>query len=509
MNTSHSLTERTPLVVYWSRRDFRLEDNRALRAASEESASRKSPLLPLFIIEDYMATNEPEAVFGEPQQQFLTEALPRFAAQFPYFIIARGKGAGSLKRLASHYALSVHVNEDIYPDFFAQIQKLRDAGISVKVYADMLTASKQTRSGNGTPYSVFTPFKKAVLKDFVSVTPAPKADLDDAIYPEHDVRAELELLLCAIPHATQGALATAFSGAGMIRVSSATIAIHELLPRNKQLERESPWYTDEQGALAHFDTFLRSGMDAYAARRNSLADDVRGESTSRMSLALAWGLVSARMLVSRIQAHYNESFDVVGLGQAFAGPESYISELVWREFYKYLLYLQPELLDVEFQEKFRNRIQWIPEAEALRHFHAWTRGETGYPLVDAAMHQLATQGWMHNRARMVVASVLSKNLGVDWRWGQEYFRATLYDLDEASNNGGWQWAASVGADPKPIRIFNPELQAKTHDAERAYQEHWLPDTYRSSPLDVIVPHAQARQEALERYGLSHTTPRDF
>jgi deoxyribodipyrimidine photo-lyase len=118
------------------------------------------------------------------------------------------------------------------------------------------------------------------------------------------------------------------------------------------------------------------------------------------------------------------------------------------------------------------------------------------------MNELATTGYMHNRARMIVSSVLTKNLGVNWLWGQEYFRAMLIDLDEASNNGGWQWGASVGADPKPIRIFNPYLQAENYDKDNKYQNKWLSKEYLSNPPLPIIEHKDARREALKRYGLS-------
>jgi deoxyribodipyrimidine photo-lyase len=123
------------------------------------------------------------------------------------------------------------------------------------------------------------------------------------------------------------------------------------------------------------------------------------------------------------------------------------------------------------------------------------------------MHQIAKTGWMHNRSRMIVASVLTKNLGVDWRWGQDYFRSVLLDLDEASNNGGWQWAASVGADPKPIRIFNPYLQQENYDKNKEYIGFWLPNDYDIKA--PIVDHKQAREEALKRYGLGGIKPRDY
>ena len=160
-------------------------------------------------------------------------------------------------------------------------------------------------------------------------------------------------------------------------------------------------------------------------------------------------------------------------------------------------------MTTEFQARFRGTIDWVEDNEAVRRFIAWIKGETGYGVVDAAMRQLAETGWMHNRSRMIVASILTKNLGVDWRWGQEYFRAALIDLDEASNNGGWQWGASVGTDPKPIRIFNPELQAKNYDTSGAYQKRWLTsDEFSlSAPSVPIVEHKAAREEALKRYGL--------
>lgn len=154
----------------------------------------------------------------------------------------------------------------------------------------------------------------------------------------------------------------------------------------------------------------------------------------------------------------------------------------------------------------QNEIKWLDDKYATKYFLAWIRGETGYPIVDAAMRQLAATGWMHNRSRMIVASVLTKNLGVDWRWGQEYFRATLIDLDEASNNGGWQWASSTGSDPKPIRIFNPYLQAENYDQKNLYQKKWLPQNYKPRP---IIEHKLAREQALIRYGQGGGIARDY
>jgi deoxyribodipyrimidine photo-lyase len=227
-----------------------------------------------------------------------------------------------------------------------------------------------------------------------------------------------------------------------------------------------------------------------------------------MSVALAWGFVSARTLTHEIQKYFDDSFTISPAEDTHnEGALCYISELIWREFYAYLLFHNPELLNTEFQKKFRGTIKWVPNTVAIQRFTAWIQGETGYPIVDAAMHQLKKTGWMHNRARMIVASVLTKNFGVDWRWGQEYFRYILVDIDEASNNGGWQWGASVGADPKPIRIFNAELQAETHDAKGIYRDTWL--GFMRPEIKPIIEHKIAREEALKRYGLDHVKPRDF
>jgi deoxyribodipyrimidine photolyase len=200
---------------------------------------------------------------------------------------------------------------------------------------------------------------------------------------------------------------------------------------------------------------------------------------------------------------YGDQLDeVLNLLDSLGYKVSYYSFLHTQRFGRWKRVLSRyRLMEREFQERFRGTIRWVEGSEAYTRFTAWMRGKTGYPIVDAAMLQLARAGYMHNRARMIVASVLTKNLGVDWRWGQEYFRAMLLDLDEASNNGGWQWGASVGADPKPIRIFNPYLQAENYDPDATYQKQWLAARYGEGRAPLI-PHPDARADALRRYGLS-------
>jgi deoxyribodipyrimidine photo-lyase len=277
---------------------------------------------------------------------------------------------------------------------------------------------------------------------------------------------------------------------------------------------------NEKEALARFEYFLESDeLDNYNNNRDSLeldaeTDDRDGHAysgkTSKMSVALAWGLVSSRTLLSMMQKYFGESFDNPFSNRVSQGALTYISELIWREFYRYQMFHRPELFNTEYQKRFLGTIVWEKDKIALERFIAWIKGETGYGVVDAAMKQIAETGWMHNRSRMIVASILTKNLGVNWRWGQEYFRAVLIDLDEASNNGGWQWGASVGTDPKPIRIFNPELQAKNYDESRAYQTKWLGgESFLHAPRIPIVEHKVAREEALRRYSLDKVKPRDY
>ncbi|MBU3669032.1 MAG: deoxyribodipyrimidine photo-lyase [Candidatus Taylorbacteria bacterium] len=489
---------KSPLVIYWSRRDFRLRDNEALLEAITYSKTKNIPFLPLFILEEYMTQGEE---FGYSSQYMIAEAIPSFAKQFTRFAVVHYKGAGYFDLLSKKYNLYIFVNDDVYPDFNTQIKKLERNNIQVHVYKDRVTVKKDTETGSGNLYSVFTPFKNAVWNEFVRSAPLPKADASSCT---HISKNEFE----SLPHSISPTdIKKLCDKEPMVHIGKHTLKI----PHKPNL---SIWYTNEEDALNHFKSFIKKdGISGYKEKRDSLEEDTVGSGqTSKMSVALAWGFVSARTLVHEIQKHFDDAFEISTQDEEHnEGALCYISELIWREFYGYLLFNHPELMHTEFQKKFRGTISWVKDDIALVRFKAWIMGETGYPIVDAAMKQLAETGWMHNRARMIVASVLTKNFGVDWRWGQEYFRAMLIDLDEASNNGGWQWGASVGADPKPIRIFNAELQAESHDKTGAYREKWLgQDGFMQRPLSApIIDHKIAREEALERYNLKHVKPRDF
>jgi deoxyribodipyrimidine photo-lyase len=204
------------------------------------------------------------------------------------------------------------------------------------------------------------------------------------------------------------------------------------------------------------------------------------------------------------------------------GAETWLNELIWREFYQQILYHHPHVL----QESFRENLRAIAWEDDERAFAAWCQGRTGYPIVDAAMRQLITSGWMHNRARMITASFLTKDLLIDWRWGEQFFMRHLLDADPAANNGGWQWTAGTGTDAAPyFRIFNPILQGKKHDPQGDYVRRWVPalahvpQRYLHAPWEMppevqsqvgcligkdypgpIVDHAEARERTLAVYG---------
>lgn len=467
---------KSPLTLYWSRRDFRLHDNPALSEAVSYSKKTNSPFIPLFILEPYMTKG---IGFGYSSSYMISKAIPAFAKKFKTFAIVHHTAASYLINLAKKYELTVFVNEDVHPDFYAQIHKLKNKGVIVHVCTDRLTVDKNVRTSTGGIYSIFTPFKNAVWNTFLEVQPVKKTNLSSITYAStehitHKIQSEDIHKLCRVRK--------------KINIKKYTFDVHEF-------PNLTNWYTTEDEALHIFMRFLKNeGIAKYKENRDGLSID----GTSKMSTALAWGLVSSRTLIFEIQKYYNHSFKMpVAENNQTRGALCYISELIWREFYAYLLFHNPKLLTTEFQQKYRGVITWASKDIAVQRFIAWMNGKTGYPIVDAAMNQLKKTGWMHNRARMIVASVLTKNFGVDWRWGQEYFRYVLVDIDEASNNGGWQWGASVGADPKPIRIFNADLQAQAHDADGTYRNTWLTTT--DLEIKPIIEHKIAREEALGRY----------
>lgn len=202
--------------------------------------------------------------------------------------------------------------------------------------------------------------------------------------------------------------------------------------------------------------------------------------TSRLSVHLRFGTISIRYLV----------------GKAFAWSATYLNELIWREFYMMILYHFPHVVNNSFRPQY-DHIPWLNREDE---FDAWCQGRTGYPIVDAGMHELNETGFMHNRVRMITASFLTKHLLIDWRWGEAYFAQKLLDYELASNNGGWQWAAGSGVDAAPyFRIFNPALQTQKFDPHNSYLDQWVPGWQSPDYPVPIVDHKAARDRAIATF----------
>ena len=269
---------------------------------------------------------------------------------------------------------------------------------------------------------------------------------------------------------------------------------------------EDPLPGGERAGRERLSRFVSDGVGEYTDNHDALGRD----KTSRLSPYLHFGCLSPRELEERLPAG--------------KGPDAFRRQLCWRDFYMHVLLHFPRNARSEFQERYRGSISW---SYAEKAFDAWCQGRTGYPLVDAGMRQLLREGWMHNRARLVVGSFLTKDLGIDWRWGERWFMRLLIDGDEANNNGNWQWIASVGVDPQPFfrRIYNPARHMERYDPRGDYVRRYVPelsevpDAYLAEPWTMpedtqedcgcvigedypepIVDHKEARKEAFARYG---------
>ena len=236
----------------------------------------------------------------------------------------------------------------------------------------------------------------------------------------------------------------------------------------------------EKAAIEILENFFENKISDYKVARDFPAQD----STSKLSVYLSSGIISAKKCVSKL---LEISEDTPGTGEY-----SWFNEIIWREFYKYIIFHYPRVsMRKSFNEKY-DQVIWRDDEED---FIAWTKGETGFPIIDAAMKQLLNIGWMHNRLRMIVAMFLSKNLLIDWRRGEEFFMQNLIDGDHASNVGGWQWSASTGVDAAPyFRIFNPITQSEKFDKEGLFLKHYLPNLEGLSSKEIHNPDIELRKE---------------
>ena len=412
-------------VLLWLRRDFRLADHPALTAAVETG----SPIIPVVINDEVMSS------LGAAAGWRMAEAIAHFDTRLSVLgsklVLRSGNAVEVLRQLAAETgAQSVYWSRWYEPSGVARDKSVKAAlvadGIDARSFPGFLVFEPWTvETGQGRPYSVYSPFWRAV-RDRPVAEPLPAPDILKApdAWPDSEKISEWSL------------------GAGMSR-GAAVVARHAGI--------------GEMVAMSRLDRFCAERLGAYKEDRNR--PDL--EATSRLSENLTYGEISPRTVWHRGQR---------ALQSGAAGAEHFLKELVWREFAWHLLWYAPNLATKNWREKW-DAFPWQGASEKSQ---AWCFGETGIEMVDAGMRELYVTGTMHNRVRMIAASYLTKHLGTDWRIGRAWFEETLIDWDPAANAMGWQWVAGCGPDAAPyFRIFNPDTQAQTYDPERKYRGNFL------------------------------------
>ncbi|MEB3331282.1 MAG: FAD-binding domain-containing protein [Synechococcaceae cyanobacterium] len=465
-----------PRWLFWHRRDLRLADNLGLA----ELAALTPALTGVFVL-DPAILSDPDMAPG--RLWFLRESLQELAERWRQagsrLLLLQGDPAELLPRLAQALgAEGVAWNRDVEPYGRARDRRVQAAlkASGLKLQADwdqLLVPPEALKTGGGAPYRVYGPYLRSWRKALMARTAA-------------------ELLPRTAP-------------AGLLDVDpdgfpAERAALWQGLPRLERLPAEEdfgprftgasrcPCRPGEAAALEQLQAFCDGGgaggaagrgipLFAYEPGRNLPAEPL----TSGLSAALKFGTLSPRQAWHAAQQACQVAIALGGAEEALASIEVWEQELVWREFYQQALYNFPELAEGPYRPQWRH----FPWENDETRYAAWCEGLTGMPIIDAAMRQLNESGWMHNRCRMVVASYLVKDLICDWRLGERAFMRRLVDGDLAANNGGWQWSASSGMDPKPMRIFNPATQASKFDPQAEYIRTWLPELAHVRTADLI------------------------
>ncbi len=472
-------------AIWWIRRDLRLSDNQALESALQAAQY----VIPVFVLDPGLLSSP---YVGEKRLAFLLAGLrdldERLRQRGGYLVLRRGEPVEELTRLLRQSgAEAIYAEPDVSP-----YARRRDERAAQQLPLHWVGSPAFRPPGsvlkvNAGPYTVFTPFSKA-WKSLPGLTtaanyfspervPVPPG-LDSMMVPDEP---ELPSSVPFVPGEVEA-----------LRRLEAFAALRPSLWSEDALPPPPPIYS-------------------YASGRDR--QDLEG--TSQLSPYLRFGVLSAHQAVTAAWQAIQAAPDSL----ARKGAETWLNELIWRDFYIHILYHFPRVR----RENFRlPGVRWLNDAE---YFRAWCEGRTGYPIVDAAMRQLVHSGWMHNRSRMIVASFLSKDLLIDWRWGERWFMQHLIDGDPAANNGGWQWTAGTGTDAAPyFRVFNPVKQSERHDPQGIYIRRWLPELARvpnqyihepwTMPAQIqqaagcmvgkdypapVVDHNWARQRALQAY----------
>jgi deoxyribodipyrimidine photo-lyase len=439
-------------AIHWFRADLRLHDNTALYRAAQENKT----LYTLFIL-DPEILHSPNN--GAPITAFFFAALESLKAQLAIhhipFILRYGYPREVVPAFIKETrAQALYYNKDVEPYAIARDQEINriaeSLGVAVHTCEDASILPPDTvLKPDRKPYTVFTPFSKNWLTQKVpQVLPVPKFQAP------------------ATP------------------ISLHSDPIPTLNSLNLHLTLSLP-EASEKAAHDRLNHFISHAITRYQSDRDFPAID----GTSRLSPYLRAGIISARTVYHAAQSTLNNH------PQAAKEINTYIKELIWRDFYRQILYHFPHVATSTFRPEY-NDIPWENNSD---HFQAWCQGRTGFPIVDAAMRQLNTTGWMHNRLRMIVAMFLTKDLLISWQWGERYFMQHLLDADLACNNGGWQWSASTGTDAAPyFRIFNPNSQAARYDPQGTFIAQYVPE-HNDLTYQPIIDHNTQRLRALALY----------
>jgi deoxyribodipyrimidine photo-lyase len=409
-------------ALWWIRRDLRLSDNQALAAALGQAEQ----VLPVFVIDPELLSSP---YVGEKRLGFLYDGLRALEDDLhergSQLVLRRGDPIQVLTELCREAGVEAIFAEVDYSPY-ARRRDQRAARVLPIHFTGGLTVHPPDAivKADGAPYTVFTPFSKAWLA---------------RAWPGEPLPAPSRI---PTPCGIQG----------------------EGIPADPRLPERIPFRAGEREAQRRLAAFTEKTISLYRENRNRM--DLAG--TSGLSPYLRFGMLSARQAVSAARQAEAQAAD----GGSRRSAEAWLNELIWREFYIAILYHFPYARQTAFRPALRD-IPWVNDPED---FAAWAQGCTGYPIVDAAMRQLLDTGWMHNRARMISASFLTKDLLVDWRWGERRFMQHLIDGDPAANNGGWQWTAGTGTDAAPyFRVFNPVLQGLKFDPDGAYIRKFVPE----------------------------------
>jgi deoxyribodipyrimidine photo-lyase len=422
-------------AIFWFRRDLRLTDNKGLYHALTESES----VLPIFIFDEEILSqlekNDHRVTFIH---ELLTEIHKKLVHKGKKLAVFYGKPISVFEKILSENTIdTVYTNHDYEPYArkrdVALNELFKSKNIAFKSCKDQVIFEKnEIVKDDGSPYIVFTPYSKK-WREKLSTTPINHFNIESKI--------------------------------------------------NKITDHEYPFLSLEDIGFTKSDiqipkySITENLINNYEATRNF--PSVNG--TSLLGVHLRFGAVSIRQMVKEALKSTNDTF---------------LKELIWREFFMQILWHFPHTTNSSFREKY-DAIQWENNEE---NFKKWCQGKTGYPIVDAGMRELNATGHMHNRVRMIVASFLCKHLLIDWRWGEAYFANKLFDYEQASNVGNWQWAAGSGVDAAPyFRIFNPTEQVKKFDKELKYIRKWVPELDTSYYPSPIVDHKVAREKCLLVY----------